>query len=574
MAAPPVPPATRELRRPRSRAAARSRADPLAPITYVAPTPPPGLVRRALSANRHLLGLLAGGMISWADARRTAGTGRGARYWVTRCLSVALRPLLRAELRRAPFPVHLRSRLEFLGPTYIKLGQILSLREDLLPTAVTDELKQLLGRLPAIPFEDFEALVTRELGRPLDEMFLQVDREPLGSASIAQIHRATTREGDPVVIKAVKPGIAETLRRDALLLRVLGAVLEIPFGRYQPRRIIREFVDYTLREVNLKEEADNARAFAANFADLPDVAFPAVYPEYSGSRVMCMEFVDGLRPDLARARSLPLKTRRRLVDLGAEAIIRMIYQDGFFHADLHPGNLLILPGPKVGFIDLGMVGRLDSEVRRMMLYYYYSLVVGDADNAARYLTAVAQAGRDGDPAGFRREVTELSRRWRQAATFEGFSLAHLILESVSRGARFRMYFPVELVLMVKALVTFEGVGHMLLPGFDIAEVSRRHIREIFLAQFSPLRLVQEELRGAPDLMDAAVKIPLLITEGVRVLERNARRPAENPLTGVRGTLIAGFCLLAGAILMAFGGPWPLWGALFGGAVLLAARRGP
>jgi ubiquinone biosynthesis protein len=377
-----------------------------------------------------------------------------------------------------------------------------------------------------------------------------------------------------VVIKAVKPGIAETLRRDALLLRILGTVLEWPFGRYQPRRIIREFVEYTLREVDLKQEADNARAFEANFADLAGVAFPTVYPEYSSARVLCMEFVDGLRPDTAQARALPVKARRRLVELGAEAIIRMIYQDGFFHADLHPGNLLILPGSRIGFIDLGMVGRLDAEVRRLMLYYYYSLVTGDAENAARYLTAVAQTGRRGDPQGFRREVTELSHRWSRTATFEGFSLAQLILESVSRGAKYRMYFPVELVLMVKALVTFEGVGHLLLPGFDVAEVSRRHVREIFVAQFSPLRLVQEELRGAPDLMDAAVKIPLLITEGVRVLERNARRPAENPLAGVRGTLIAGFCLVAGAILMAFGGPWPLWTALFGAALALAVRRGP
>ena len=567
MSAPP--PVSRPPRAPRR----RPRALP-EPVVYFTPARPPGLLGRALSANRHLIGLLAGALVAWTDARRREGTGRGPRYWAARGASLVVRPLLRAELARAPFPVHLRRRLELLGPTYIKLGQILSLREDLLPRPVTDELQHLLGRLPALHFTDFEALVERELGRPLDEMFLRVEPEPLGSASIAQIHRATTREGDPVVIKAVKPGIAETLRRDALLLEILGALLEWPFGRYQPRRIIREFVEYTLREVDLKQEADNARAFAANFGDLPGVTFPAVYPEYSSSRVLCMEFVDGIRPDTAVARALPLRARRRLVELGAESIIRMIYQDGFFHADLHPGNLLILPGAKIGFIDLGMVGRLDSEVRRLMLYYYYSLVAGDAENAARYLTAVAQPGRGGDPQGFRREVTELSRRWRQTATFEGFSLAQLILESVSRGGRFRMYFPVELVLMVKALVTFEGVGHMLLPGFDVAEVSRRYIREIFLAQFSPLRLVQEELRGAPDLMDAAVKIPLLVTEGVRVLERNARRPAENPLAGVRGTLIAGFCLVAGAILMAFSGPWPLWAALFLAAVILAVRRGP
>jgi ubiquinone biosynthesis protein len=533
----------------------------------------PGLVNRAMATNRHLAGLLAGGLVAHVRARRAAGEGRGVRFALLALLAMIVRPFLRRDLARAPFPVQLRRRLELLGPTYVKLGQILSLREDLLPQSITDELKHLLNALPAVPFDVFRRLVEIDLGRPLTDMFLTVDREPIGSASIAQIHRATTLAGDPVVIKAVKPGIPETLSRDARLLRVLGAVLQWAIPRYQPRRIINEFVAYTQREVDLRQESENIETLAANFADLSGVVFPAVYPELSGPRVLCMEYIDGLRPDTPQAQALPRKARERLVDLGAAAIIRMIYRDGFFHADLHPANLLILPGTKVGFIDLGMVGRLDGELRRTLLYYYYSLVTGDAENAARYLGAVAEPGRGGDPQGFRREVTDISRRWRQHATFKGFSLGRLVLESLSRGARYRMYFPVELVLMVKALITFEGVGHVLLPGFDVADVSRRHIREIFLLQFSPWRVLQEELRGAPDLMDALVKVPLLVTEGVRVLEKSTKRAPENPFAGVRGTLIAGFCLVAGAILMAFGGPWPLWVALFALAPLLGLRRG-
>jgi ubiquinone biosynthesis protein len=280
-----------------------------------------------------------------------------------------------------------------------------------------------------------------------------------------------------------------------------------------------------------------------------------------------------MRPDDPDALELSEQARSHLVDLGSASIIRMIYRDGFFHADLHPGNLLILPETKVGFIDLGMVGRLDDELRRGLMYYYYSLVTGDHENAARYLAAVAQPGRGGDVAGFRRDVAEISARWHRASSFDSFSLAQLVLESVTRGARYRMYFPVELVLMVKALITFEGVGNVLLPGFDVADVSRRHIRRVFLEQFSPIRMIREELRSAPDLVDALVKIPTLVTEGVRVLERNTRAPAEHPLSGVRGTLLAGFCLVAGAILFAFGGAWPLWGTLFAGALLLAFRRG-
>jgi len=225
-----------------------------------------------------------------------------------------------------------------------------------------------------------------------------------------------------------------------------------------------------------------------------------------------------MKPNDPQVQSIPAADRDRIVDLGAAAIIRMIYRDGFFHADLHPANLLILPGPKCGFIDLGMVGRFDDEVRRVMLYYYYCLVIGDAEYAARYLAGVAQPGRGADPTGFRRAVAEISRRWSHRATFEGFSLAQLILESVAIAGRYRMYFPVEMVLMVKALVTFEGVGQSLTPGLDIAQVSQKHITRIFMGQFNPLRIAKEGLRGAPEIVDAFAKAPLLITEGLRFLE--------------------------------------------------------
>jgi ubiquinone biosynthesis protein len=373
----------------------------------------------------------------------------------------------------------------------------------------------------------------------------------------------------------VKPGIPAILRRDAKLLALAGWVLELVFPQFGPKRIIREFAEYTLREVDLRREADNAETFAANFTDEPGIVFPKIYREFSGERVLTMEFFDGNRPDSAKVQAMSLEDRERLVDLGAEAIIRMIYKDGFFHADLHPGNLIVLPGPKAGFIDLGMVGRMHDELRRTLLYYYYALVMGDAENAARYLSAAAEPGRGGDPMGFRRDVAEISTRWRRNSNFDTFSLGQLILESVSRGAEYRMFFPVEMVLMVKALITFEGVGQILLPGFDVAEVSKRHVRRVFIQQFSPVRLAQEGLRGAPDLVDALVKMPLLITEGLRVMEKTAKRSTENPFAGLRGTLIAGFSLVAGAIILGFVGTqaWPFYVPFFVIALVLAVRKG-
>lgn len=537
--------------------------------------PRQSLFRRFLTTQRHLFGLVFGALSVDVADRKGTPRGRGPAFALARLLNVFTRPFIDRSLRDLPFPVQLRRRLERLGPTYIKLGQILSLREDILPKSVTGELKHLLSTLPAVPYAEFCEIVTRQLGRPLDMMFLSIDEVPLGSASIGQVHRATTLAGDPVIVKVVKPGIPAILRRDAKLLAMAGWILEIAFPRFGPRRIIREFSDYTLREVDLRREADNAETFAANFMDEPDIVFPAIYRELSSERVLTMEFLDGRRPDSKKVQAMPLEDRERLVDLGAEAIIRMIYKDGFFHADLHPGNLLVLAGPKAGFIDLGMVGRMHDELRRTLLYYYYALVMGDAENAARYLSAAAEPGRGGDPAGFRREVAEISSRWRRHANFDSFSLGQLILESVSRGAEYRMFFPVEMVLMVKALVTFEGVGQILLPGFDVAEVSKRHVRKVFIQQFSPVRLAQEGLRGAPDLVDALVKMPLLITEGLRVMEKTAKRSSENPFAGLRGTLIAGFSLVAGAIILGFVGPqaWMLYVPFFVIALVLAVRRG-
>jgi ubiquinone biosynthesis protein len=536
-------------------------------------TPPQGLLRRFLSTLKHFVGLGAGAFVARTRERREDGTGKGAAFLMARLAVPFVRRFVDRRIRHERFPVQLRRRLEWLGPTYIKLGQILSLREDILPRTVTDELKHLLDQLPAVPLEAIVEIVEKDLGRPIASMFAWIDETPIGSASIGQIHRGTTLAGNDVALKVVKPGIRDMLERDARLLRIFGWALQQVIPRYQPRQMIEEFVHYTLREADLRREADNAETFASNFRDQPDVAFPEIYREYSGRDVLTMEYFDGIRPDAPEAQDLTIEERDRLTDLGAGAIIRMLYKDGFFHADLHPGNLLILPGPKAGFIDLGMVGRMEDELRRTMLYYYFALVNGDAESAARYLSAAAQIGRGADPVGFRREVADIGRRWRRMATFEEYSLAQLVLDSVRQGAAFGMYFPVELVLMVKALVTFEGVGHLLQPGFDVAEVSRKHIRRIFIAQFGPARLVQESVRNAPDVVDALAKMPLLLTEGLRVLERSARRHPENPLAGVRGTLIAGFALVAGAIVLAYGLPWPVWGTLFTIAAILALRRG-
>ena len=357
-----------------------------------------GVLRRLLVVYRHLLGLWAGARVARADALPPEHRRR-FRALPLRASAMLLRPFLVAELRRAPFPVQLRRRLELMGPTYVKLGQIMAIREDLLPPAVCRELQELFDHVPPVPFAVVREVIERELGRPVGALFRRVEERPLGSGSIAQVHRAETVTGDDVVVKAMKPGIRRSIEADLRLLRFLGRVLQRLLPRYQPRRIVEEFSEYTLREVDFGVEADNAETFAANFADLPDVRFPRIHRDLSTPSLLTMEFVDGFKPSSPRARALPVEERERLIDLGAAAIIRMLYRDGFFHADLHAGNLLVLRGetPRVGFIDLGMVGRFEEATRRRLLYYYRALVTGDAEGSARLLTDLANMGPGGDP---------------------------------------------------------------------------------------------------------------------------------------------------------------------------------
>jgi ubiquinone biosynthesis protein len=532
----------------------------------LADEPPPGLVRRFFTTWRHAIGLVYGAAVAVARDREQFDFVKGAPLVLIQVAAFFVRPFVRRDLRALPLEAQLRRRLEILGPTYIKLGQVLALRTDIFPAFITEELKNLLDRLPVVPFERYRALVAKGLGRPVDEAFEWIDERPLGSASIAQIHQARTRQGDDVIIKVVKPNIGETLRRDARLLGFFGAFLQVFFAKYQPKRVIDEFTEYTLREVDLRREADNARQFALNFADMPGIRFPRIYPEFSGRSVLTMERFDGIRPDDPAVRALPMDDREALLDLGAEAIIRMLYRDGFFHADLHPGNLFVLRSeegaPQLGFIDLGMVGYFDGELRRTLMYYYYSLVTGDAENAARYLASIAEPGPGGNVDGFRKAVAEVCRRFQRAASFRDYSLGQMIMESVSLGGRYRVYFPVELVLMVKALVTFEAVGHALVPDFDVAKLSQQHANRTFMEKFNPYALGKESLRGLPELVDLMVHAPVLLSDAIRFFEHRVKRPPPNPLEGVKSALMSGFSLVGGALVAGLGGPWWVAAGLF------------
>jgi len=537
---------------------------------------PPGLITRFFETSAQLIGLALGGGLDFVRQKKETDEHRTLDIFLLRIFLALAWPFLDKKIVKLPFSAQFRLRMEKLGPTYIKLGQILSLREDLLPKAITDELKMLLDKLPAVSYERFKELIVESLDLPLNTMYRWIDPLPLGSASLAQTHRARIVTNEKVVIKVLKPGVRTLIERDTRLLGFFGRFLQIFLARYQPARIINEFCAYTLREVDLRFEADNAETFAAYFKDEPEVRFPRIYRQYSSRDVLCMEFFNGIKPDQNALKKLTADQRRQAIDLGIGAIVRMIYRDGFFHADLHPANLMIFKNPRtkeisVGFIDLGMVGRFTRDMRKRLFYYFYSLVTGDPDSAARYLTSLTMPGKGADIEGFRRAASDLYTRWLTTPNFKDFSLAQVILQSILLAGHYHIQYPGEIILMVKALVTIEGVGFIFDPEMDIPTAARKHVRFILMQEFNPLTMIRESALILPEMMDVLRKSPLILAEGIKALETNLKRSPSGPLNGIRGTLLAGFCLFAGALLLAFNGPWFAWAALFIIAIILALR---
>ncbi len=520
---------------------------------------PSSLFVRFLITNRHLTGLLLGG--GYAYLRQRSETKAKFSILIDVFLRIFLWlhwPLLKKNLIKQSFAVQLRRRLEMLGATYIKLGQIMSLREDMLPKEITDELKKLLDTLPAVDYDRFAELVEVQIKQPLHRVFSEVKQNPLGSASIAQTHRATLRTGEEVVLKLIKPGTRELIQTDSRIIKRMGGFLQLFIPHLQPKNMFTEFCDYTNREVDFRLEADNAEEFAVNFVKHPEIHFPKIYRQFSTKDLICMQFIRGIKPDVRAYERYSEEDREKIVDYGAYSIIQMLYHDGFFHADLHPGNLMIMDGPngpQVGFIDLGMVGRFEESTRKTMLYYFNSLVTGDPAGAARYMTLLAKKGKDSDIEGFRKEFITVGNKWLKSPNFKEFSLAKLILESVALGSKYRLYYPLELVLMVKAIITYEGVGNVIMPGFDIQKVSKKHIRKMLLSEVNPLDLLKTQLQSAPEFMDIITRSPLVLSEAFKRFETELvekKRPAS---TSLQKTIFGGFCIVGGSILAAAGLEW-------------------
>lgn len=307
------------------------------------------------------------------------------------------------------FPVRLRMALADLGTTFIKLGQVLGTRPDLVGPEVAQELSRLQSRTPANPPDVAVATVEKELGRPITECFLEFDREAMASASIGQVHCAKLPNGRPVVVKVQHPGIEATIRRDLNILSTLAAHAERQqeFKRYQPVAVVREFRQTLMRELDFRREMRNLQQFRRNFAVDHTVTFPKPYPELSTGRVLTMQLLRGTSVgDMEKLQHRHIDCEA-LARQGAGVFVQMIFRDGFYHADPHPGNILVLAKGRVGILDGGMVGRIDDELRERIVEILLAAADHDAPRLAEVIAIITKAPANLDRGGLSADLMEV-----------------------------------------------------------------------------------------------------------------------------------------------------------------------
>jgi ubiquinone biosynthesis protein len=494
---------------------------------------------------------------------------------------------------RLPRALRLRNALEELGPLFVKFGQTLSTRRDLLPEDIANEFTRLQDRVPPFPGHIARALVEASLERPLTEVFESFDETPLASASIAQVHLARLRTGEEVVVKVVRPDIETTIRRDLGLLRTMAELAERyseDGRRLKPVAVVAEFRRVILDELDLQREAANATQLRRNFAGEETIHVPAIHWHWTSSRVMVMERIRGIPIndlDALRAAGVDLA---RVAEMGVELFFTQVFRDRYFHADMHPGNIFVQPPTqstplRIAPVDFGIMGTLSEFDQRYL-----------ADNFLAFLERdyrrVAQLHVESEwvPAGTRVDEFEFAIRAVCEPMFERpmreISIGHLLLRLFQTAQRFHMHVLPQLVLLQKTLVNVEGVGRTLHPDLDIWKIAKPALERWIGERIGLRRLWRKAREEAPLWVERTPELPNLVfqalsraadgkldsTRQIQVLERlegQLRRQHERMLFAVVGVgLVIAAALLLGqegappAIML---GNAPLLAWLLGGA---------
>lgn len=495
------------------------------------------------------------------------------------------------ESERIPPAVRLRLAIEELGPTFIKLGQIASTRPELLPPSVLAELNNLQDRVPPDPWEIVMPMIERELGQPIPEVFAAFDPTPMASASLAQVYPAMLPDGTQVVVKVQRPDVDRTINTDLDILHDIARLVKerIPgFVPFDPVDLVDEFANALREELDYKREGRNADRFRANFESEEHLYVPKVYWQYTTGRIMVQERIRGIKIDDFAALDAGNYDRHRIAMHASRLIIKEVLEDGFFHADPHPGNMIILPNETIGLLDFGTVGYLDERDKANLIRLYIAVIQFDAPAIVTQLIRMGVADASVDEIGLERDLRRLLRRY-IGMPLKDISASELLGEIQPIIYEYRLRVPSDYWLLIKTLVIMEGVGKQIAPEFDVFEVSGPYVRRFLIQLALPTSWGPDVLRSAGswitfvnDLPGQTNRLMSRLERGqiefrlndpatdnlARQLNRSANRIIQAILIG---SLTIGLALLLPSLNLTW--PWSLltWAAVLGlgAAVVLA-----
>lgn len=431
------------------------------------------------------------------------------------------RAALGAETSPHDRPARLRMLCEELGPSFVKLGQIMSTRADLLPESYTAELSLLRDSARSFPFEQVEAILLEEFGRSAHSMFRSIDPEPTAAASISQVHRAILHDGQVAAVKIQRPAIAKIVRADLDILKNLAQLVERRIRElavYRPVALAHEFERTIKRELDFTIERASIERCRRLFAGDSTIHVVRTFPEYCTSRVLTMEFIEGAAINDREAILGFGQIPEEVADRGARIVLEMVFRHGFFHADPHPGNLRVLESGVIAPLDYGIFGQLDAITRERIADLLSGLIAQDPDRVLRALKSLDVRINPSDTRAFRRDLAELTSSYSDLS-LETISLSPLLHEIFTLARTHRIQIPADLVLLIRALVGIESVARTLDPRFDIAARLRPLLRELYLRRLKPDRILQESLRAGEDLRRIATILPEVLSQSLESIRQ-------------------------------------------------------
>lgn len=485
-------------------------------------------------------------------------------------------------------PERMRMAFEELGPTFVKLGQVLATRPDLIPEDFVEEFKRLHDQVAPLPFSEIRRVLEREMAMPLEHAFKEIDPAPLGSASIAQVHRAILADGTAVVIKVQRPGIERVIADDVAILYYLADLLQkyVPETRvFNPTGIVDEFFRTLELETNFIIEANNIRRFQENFKNDPTVVIPEVFFEFSSQKVLVLEFLKGIPLSKAEALEQAGVDRMEIMRSGLRAYFKQVFKDGLFHGDLHAGNLFIMPGSKIGLIDFGIVGRLNRRTQDAIANMFVALYYEDYERLAYEYVELAPYSSEVNVDQFAKDLKDL------LAPYFGLSMKNvdfgkLLMDSTAIAGKHRLVLPSELMLFFKSIVTVEGMARVIVSDFNLLDYALEFANEIVAARYSKERVTEELAMFTKDASQLAKGLPRQLKQFIRRVGNpdfafkvsiaeieDVKRSIETSSNILFLGLIIGSCIVSASMLFDSGhGPFvfsmPLVSALLYGLALV------